>query len=139
MKKTNAMKTIIIVILILVIVAVIVAITLRENKTQENTTINNTSAENNTINSEETNEEYVQEPSIVPESQEPEEGEIATESEKTALDLAKEYRGLDDDSVYYTIDSENENNIIVVARDKETTEAVMYYEVNTETKEVKEQ
>lgn len=61
-----------------------------------------------------------------------------TDSENKAVELAEKYRG-EDDSVYYTIDSKNGDIYNVVARNKETTAAVMFYTVNVATGDVTEQ
>ena len=67
------------------------------------------------------------------ESAQPEE---ATETEKSALDIMKQYWG-EDDSVYFTLDSQNGDEYIIAVRSVETTGALNFYKVNIKTEEVK--
>ena len=67
------------------------------------------------------------------ESAQPEE---ATETEKTALEILKEYWG-EDNQVYFTLDSQNGDDYIIAVREAETTKAIDFYIVNIKTKEVK--
>ena len=69
---------------------------------------------------------------IEAESAQPEE---ATDEEAEALEIMKQYWG-EDDKTYFTIDSQEGKNFVIVARSVETTAEQGYYNVNIETKEV---
>ena len=62
--------------------------------------------------------------------------EQATATEKTALEIMKEYWG-EDDQVYFTLDSQNGDDYVIAVREAETTKAIDFYNVNIKTKEVK--
>ena len=69
--------------------------------------------------------------------------EEATDDENKAIELAKKYRENqnqdDDEDIYYTVESSEENKYIIAVRELQTTRIVMFYEVNVETEEVTEQ
>ena len=150
--KLNVTKIIFIIIIIIAIVAAIMYFTKRsdtQNTTANNieeTNIENTeNTENSSVESSGTSSEKTTENDgvgeIVPPSPDdpiviPEENR--TDNENKAVELAKKFRG-EDDSVYYTVDSQDGDIYNIIARSKETTAAIMFYSVNVATEEVKEQ
>ncbi len=152
--KENKLNIAKIVCIIIIVIAVVVAImyfitkgntqnVIEENNIEETNT-ETTAVESNEISNETSSEKTTENDgvgAIVPPSPNdpivnPEENR--TDNENKAVELAKKYRG-EDDSVYYTIDSKDGDVYNVVARNKETTAAVMFYTVNVATEEVKEQ
>lgn len=144
--ELNMVKVVGAIIILVAIIAAIVYFATRGNKSENE--IQTTDGINDATTKVEVTEVPSEEPTIddgvgeiVPPSSDdpivnPEDNR--TDDENKAVELAEKYRG-EDDSVYYTIDKKDGDIYYVVARNKETTAAVMFYTVNVATGSVEEQ
>ncbi len=110
-KSTSCLnKIILVVILVAIVVTVISLIIAHKNKVREENL-----------------------KKVEAESAQPEE---ATDNEKMALEMMGKYWG-EDETVYFTLDSQDGDIFTIAVREVETTKAKNYYTVDIKTKEVK--